>query len=591
MLDLTNFTRVFDLLPIYEKLQVPDLFCLKRDGEWRKYSSDETLDIIQDVAIGLLALKIKPGDKIAIISGNRPEWNFVDFAIQLVGAVSVPMYPTITVEDYAFIFENAEVKYVFVEGEDLFLKAKEASKGNKRIKKIFTFDPVEGADMWTDVKDSGVGMDRTPLKALKDAVKPSDLLTLIYTSGTTGRPKGVMLTHHNIVSNVKALVRGKFFPLSHGDKALSFLPLCHIYERTDIYMYLTYSVSVYYAESMETIADNIKEVKPSMFASVPRLLEKVYDKILAKGNELTGIKRTLFFGALEFGLQYDPMVKLGFIDSLKLAFYRKVIFSKWREALGGNVRLIASGSAALQPRLSRVFWAAGIPVSEGYGLTETSPVISVSQVSPPDFKIGCVGTLVDSMELKIAEDGEICVRGDSVMVGYYKNPEATAEAVDSDGWFHTGDIGEMVEGKYLKITDRKKEIFKTSGGKYVAPQLVENKLKESSFIEQCMVVGENQKFPSALIIPEFVALGVWCKQHGITEGTPAELIQNKDVIRKLEEEMMSTMASVAKYEQVKKFVLLPRLFTVQDGEITPTLKLKRKAIYAKHEKAILALYE
>lgn len=591
MLDLTNFTRVFDLLPIYEKLQVPDLFCLKRDGEWRKYSSDETLDIIQDVAIGLLALKIKPGDKIAIISGNRPEWNFVDFAIQLVGAVSVPMYPTITVEDYAFIFENAEVKYVFVEGEDLFLKSKEASKGNKRIKKIFTFDPVEGADMWTDVKDSGVGMDRTPLKTLKDAVKPSDLLTLIYTSGTTGRPKGVMLTHHNIVSNVKALVRGKFFPLSHGDKALSFLPLCHIYERTDIYMYLTYSVSVYYAESMETIADNIKEVKPSMFASVPRLLEKVYDKILAKGNELTGIKRTLFFGALEFGLQYDPMVKLGFIDSLKLAFYRKVIFSKWREALGGNVRLIASGSAALQPRLSRVFWAAGIPVSEGYGLTETSPVISVSQVSPPDFKIGCVGTLVDSMELKIAEDGEICVRGDSVMVGYYKNPEATAEAVDSDGWFHTGDIGEMVEGKYLKITDRKKEIFKTSGGKYVAPQLVENKLKESSFIEQCMVVGENQKFPSALIIPEFVALGVWCKQHGITEGTPAELIQNKDVIRKLEEEMMSTMASVAKYEQVKKFVLLPRLFTVQDGEITPTLKLKRKAIYAKYEKAILALYE
>jgi long-chain acyl-CoA synthetase len=400
-----------------------------------------------------------------------------------------------------------------------------------------------------------------------------------------------MLTHHNIVSNVKALIRGKFFDLHATDRALSFLPLCHIYERTDIYMYMSYGVSVYYAESMETIADNIKEVKPSMFASVPRLLEKVYDKILAKGNELTGIKRKLFFGAIEFGLQYDPMVKLGLIDSFKLAVYRKLIFSKWREALGGNVRLIASGSAALQPRLSRVFWAAGVPISEGYGLTETSPVISVSQVNPPDFRIGCVGTLVDSMELKIAEDGEICVRGDSVMVGYYKNPEATAEAVDQDGWFHTGDIGEMVEGKYLKITDRKKEIFKTSGGKYVAPQLVENKLKESAFIEQCMVVGEGQKFPSALIIPEFSALGVWCKQHGIPAGSPEELIQHKDVIRKLEEEVMSTMGSVAKYEQVKKFVLLPRLFTVQDGEITPTLKLKRKAIYAKHEKAILALYE
>jgi long-chain acyl-CoA synthetase len=564
---------------------------MKRNGEWRKYSSEEAMDTIHDVALGLLSLKIKPGDKVAIISGNRPEWNFIDFGIQLIGAVSVPMYPTITVEDYSFIFENAEVSYVFVEGEELYLKAKEASKGNKKIKKIFTFDPVEGADMWTDVKDAGVGMDRSPIKVLQDAVKPSDLLTLIYTSGTTGRPKGVMLTHHNIVSNVKALIRGKFFGLASDDKALSFLPLCHIYERTDIYMYMSYGVSVYYAESMETIADNIKEVKPSMFASVPRLLEKVYDKILAKGNELTGIKRKLFFGAIEFGLQYDPMVKLGLIDSLKLAFYRKLIFSKWREALGGNVRLIASGSAALQPRLSRVFWAAGIPVSEGYGLTETSPVISVSQVSPPDFRIGCVGTLVDSMELKIAEDGEICVRGDSVMVGYYKNPEATAEAVDSDGWFHTGDIGEMVEGKYLKITDRKKEIFKTSGGKYVAPQLVENKLKESAFIEQCMVVGESQKFPAALIIPEFTALSVWCKQHGVADGTPEELIQNKDVIRKIEEEMMSTMASVAKYEQVKKFVLLPRLFTVQDGEITPTLKLKRKAIYAKHEKAILALYE
>ncbi len=591
MLDFSNFNRVFDLLPIYDRLHKSDLFCLKRNGEWRKYSSQESREIIQDVALGLLALKIKPGDKIAIISANRPEWNFIDFAIQLVGAVSVPMYPTITVEDYAFIFENAEVKYVFVEGEELYLKAKEAAKGNRKIKKIYTFDPVEGTDMWTEVKDAGFGKDRAPLKPLMDAVKPSDLLTLIYTSGTTGRPKGVMLTHHNIVSNVKALIRGKFFDLSAKDRALSFLPLCHIYERTDIYMYMSYGVSVYYAESMETIADNIKEVKPSMFASVPRLLEKVYDKILAKGNELTGFKRTLFFAAIEFGLQYDPMVKLGLIDSMKLAIYRKLIFSKWREALGGNVRLIASGSAALQPRLSRVFWAAGIPVSEGYGLTETSPVISVSQVNPPDFKIGCVGSLVDSMELKIAADGEICVRGDSVMVGYYKNPEATADAIDAEGWFHTGDIGEMVDGKYLKITDRKKEIFKTSGGKYVAPQLVENKLKESAFIEQCMVVGEGQKFPAALIIPEFNALGVWCKQHGIASGTPEELIQNKDVIRKMDEEVMSTMGSVAKYEQVKKVVLLPRLFTVQDGEITPTLKLKRKAIYAKHEKAILALYQ
>jgi long-chain acyl-CoA synthetase len=548
------------------------------------------LDIIHETALGLLALKIKAGDKVAIISGNRPEWNFIDFAIQIIGAVSVPMYPTITVEDYAFIFENAEVGFIFVEGEDLYLKSKEASKGNKKIKEIYTFDPVEGASMWTEVKEMGEGKDRSVLQPLMDAVKPSDLLTLIYTSGTTGRPKGVMLTHHNIVSNVKSLDRGGFFSLKANDKALSFLPLCHIYERTDIYLYMFYGVSVYYAESMETIADNIREVKPAMFATVPRLLEKVYDKIYAKGNELTGIKRKLFFGAIDFGLQYDPMEKLGFVDSIKYAVYNKLIFSKWREALGGNVRLIASGSAALQPRLSRVFWAAGVPISEGYGLTETSPVISVSFINPPDFKVGCVGTVIDCMELKIAEDGEICVRGDSVMPGYYKNPEATAEAIDPEGWFHTGDIGMMVDGKYLKITDRKKEIFKTSGGKYVAPQLVENKLKESIFIEQCMVVGEGQKFPSALVIPEFVALGNWCKQQGIEVGSPAEMIANAKVINKMDEEVQSAMASVAKYEQVKKFVLLPRLFTIQDGEITPTLKLKRKQIYAKHEKEILALY-
>jgi long-chain acyl-CoA synthetase len=586
-----QFNRVFDLLDAYQHFQKEDLFNLKRNGEWKKYSAADTLENIQTLALGLLELKVKPGDKIAIISGNRPAWNFVDFAVQIIGGVTVPMYPTITIEDYDYIFKDAEVKYVFCENEELYLKVKEASKGNKQIKGIYTFDPVADVDMWTAVKEKGEGKDAAVLQPLMDAVKPSDLLTLIYTSGTTGRPKGVMLTHHNIVSNIKALIRGKFFDLYAQDRALSFLPLCHIYERTDVYMYLYYGVAVYYAESMETIADNIKEVKPAMFATVPRLLEKVYDKILAKGNELTGIKRTLFFGALEFGLHYDPMAKLGLIDSLKLAFYRKVIFSKWREALGGSVRLIASGSAALQPRLSRVFWAAGIPVSEGYGLTETSPVISVSRVNPPDFQVGCVGSLVDSIELKIAEDGEICVKGDSVMVGYYKNPEATAEAIDPEGWFHTGDIGTMVDGKYLKITDRKKEIFKTSGGKYVAPQLVENKLKESAFIEQCMVVGEGQKFPSALIIPEFNALQVWADQQELGVKGPEALIKNPKVFAKIEQEVLETMASVAKYEQVKKCVLLPRLFTVADGEITPTLKLKRKAIYAKHEKAILALYE
>ena len=586
-----NLTRVFDLLKPLETHQISDLFCQKRDGEWRKYSSAETLENIQTLALGLLELGLKPGEKVAIISGNRPHWNFVDFATQIIGGVTVPMYPTITIEDYEFIFENAEVKFVFVEGEDLYFKAKEASKKNKRVTEIFTFDPVEGAKSWSTVKEKGEGKDVAVLQKLMDAVKPEDLLTLIYTSGTTGRPKGVMLTHHNIISNIKSTDRGNYFGLMDGDRTLSFLPLCHIYERTTIYVYLFYRASTYYAESMETIADNIREVKPTMFTSVPRLLEKIYDKIMAKGNELTGIKRTLFFGAIEFGLSYDPMKKLGLIDSLKLALYRKLIFSKWKEALGGRVRLIASGSAALQPRLSRVFWAAGIPISEGYGLTETSPIISISKVNPPDFQVGCVGSVLDCVEVKIAEDGEILAKGDSIMPGYYKNPEATAEAIDKEGWFHTGDIGIFVDGKYLKITDRKKEIFKTSGGKYVAPQLVENKLKESSFIEQCMVTGEGQKFPSALIIPEFTALGVWCKQQDINANSPQEMIANKRVIAKLEEEVLMTMASVAKYEQVKKFVLLPRLFTISDGEITPTLKLKRKQIYAKHEAAILELYK
>lgn len=586
-----SITRVFDLLKPLETHQIPDLFCQKRDGEWRKYSSAETLENIHSLALGLLELGLKPGEKVAIISGNRPHWNFVDFATQIIGGITVPIYPTITIEDYEFIFENAEVKFVFVEGVDLYFKAKEASKKNKSVKEIFTFDPVEGAKSWSMVKEKGEGKDASILQNLMDAVKPDDLLTLIYTSGTTGRPKGVMLTHHNIVSNIKSTDRGNYFGLMDGDRTLSFLPLCHIYERTTIYVYLFYRVSTYYAESMETIADNIKEVRPTMFTSVPRLLEKIYDKIMAKGNELTGIKRTLFFGAIEFGLSYDPMKKLGLIDSLKLTIYRKLIFSKWKEALGGRVRLIASGSAALQPRLSRVFWAAGIPVSEGYGLTETSPIISISKVNPPDFQVGCVGSILDCVEVKIAEDGEILAKGDSIMPGYYKNPEATAEAIDKDGWFHTGDIGIMVDGKYLKITDRKKEIFKTSGGKYVAPQLVENKLKESSFIEQCMVTGEGQKFPSALIIPEFTALGVWCKQHEIEVNSPQEMIANKKVIAKLEEEVQKTMASVAQYEQVKKFVLLPRLFTISDGEITPTLKLKRKQIFAKHEAAILELYK
>lgn len=585
-----QLTRVFDLLNAYQQEDIPVFLSKKKEGEWKSYSNQEALQIINDLALGFLELGLRSGDKVAIVSSNRPEWNFVDFAAQIIGLTTVPLYPTITVEDYAYIFNDSSAAYVFAEGEELYLKCKEAAQQAPELKNIYTFDPVEGADWWTELRDLGQGKNAGILESLKAEVKPTDLLTLIYTSGTTGKPKGVMLTHQNIISNVLSVVRGQFFELNQGEKTLSFLPLCHIYERTNIYLYFYFGVSIYYAESMETIGDNIKEVQPTMFASVPRLLEKVFDKIMAKGNDLTGFKRKLFFDAIEFGLQYDPMKPLGFGDKLKLGIYRKLIFSKWKEALGGKVRLITSGSAALQPRLSRVFWAAGIPIAEGYGLTETSPVISVSKVSPPDFQIGCVGTIIDCNEVKIASDGEILVKGDNVMVGYYNKPEATAEAIDADGWFHTGDIGELVDGKYLKITDRKKEIFKTSGGKYVAPQLVENKLKESPLIEQCMVVGEGQKFPGALVVPEFAALKLWCEQNDVAFESPAQAVKEAKVLAKLDEEVQASMASVAKFEQVKKIVVLPQMFSIDGGELTPTLKLKRKIIAKKYEEEILSLY-
>ncbi|MCU0470680.1 MAG: AMP-binding protein, partial [Arcicella sp.] len=566
-----NITRVFDLLPnCVLPVNKNDAFASKVNGEWKKYSAKEVIDIVNQVSIGLLKLGIKKDDKVAIISPNRPEWNFIELGVQQLGAVSVPMYPTITIEDYRYIFNDAEVKLIFVSDAALLSKVRQATESLDGIQGIYTFDKISGANYWEEVKDLAKGEDAVQLEPYKAAVSPEDLLTLIYTSGTTGQPKGVMLTHNNIIANLDGLVEAKALDLAPEDKALSFLPLCHIYERTDIYVYMYNGVSIYYAESMETIADNLKEVKPHIFATVPRLLEKVYDKIVAKGYELSGVKKQLFFWALNLGLKYDPMKPMGWWYDTQLKIARKLIFSKWQEALGGNIKLVASGSAALQPRLSRIFWAAGIPIAEGYGLTETSPVISASIVT--DFRVGCVGTVLPNIEVKIAEDGEICVKGPSIMKGYYKKPEATAEAIDADGWFHTGDIGEFSEGKYLKITDRKKEIFKTSGGKYVAPQLVENKLKESILIEQAIVVGEGQKFPSALLIPEFNALKEWCSRNGIEYSDDSQMIKNQKVREKFNEEVKDLMQNIAQYEQVKKVELLPKLFTIDSGELTPTLK-------------------
>ncbi|NBA76165.1 AMP-binding protein [Emticicia sp. ODNR4P] len=583
-------TRVFDLLETSVKpLNKEDVFACKIQGNWRKYSAQEVIDTVNRVSLGLLKLGVKRDDKIALISNNRPEWNFVELGVQQIGAVSVPMYPTITIEDYNYIFADAGIKLIFVSDEGLLKKSTEASKGLNSVEAIYTFDQIAGAKHWTEILDLANGNDVDTLEPYKAAVQPEDLLTLIYTSGTTGKPKGVMLTHNNIISNVEGLIKGKHLELEEGDRALSFLPLCHIYERTDVYVYLRYGVSIYYAESMDTIADNLKEVKPHVFATVPRLLEKVYDKIVAKGYELTGVKKSLFFWALNLGLKYDPMKEMGLVYDIQLKVARKLIFSKWQEALGGNIKFVASGSAALQPRLSRIFWAAGIPIAEGYGLTETSPVIASSIIT--DFRIGCVGSVLPNVQVKIAEDGEILVKGPSIMKGYYNKPELTNEVIDSEGWFHTGDIGEFSEGKYLKITDRKKEIFKTSGGKYVAPQLLENKLKESIFVEQAIVVGEGEKFPSALLVPEFNALKEWCVRHEVPCGSNDEMVKQPKVLEKFDEEVKHLMNSVAKYEQVKKVVLLTKLFSIDSGELTPTLKLRRKVIHSKYQQEILSMYE
>ncbi|MFT4031128.1 MAG: long-chain fatty acid--CoA ligase [Siphonobacter sp.] len=586
-----SYGRVFDLLPNYvATYNHEDALVSKINGQWTKVSAQQFISNVNKVSLGLKKIGIDKDDKVAIISGNRPEWNIVDFGIQQLGAVSVPLYPTITIEDYRYILKDSEARVVFVSSKELLDKVRAAVAAIPEIQAIYTFDIIEGAEHWSNLMKLSEGEEVSQLETNKQNVRSEDLLTLIYTSGTTGVPKGVMLTHNNILTNVESVA--EYIPVEPGERALSFLPLCHVYERMILYVYMRYGLSIYYAESMDTIADNLKEVKPHLFTTVPRLLEKVYDRIVAKGYELKGIKKQLFFWALNLGLRYDPAKDLGFWYNTQLNIARKLIFSKWKEALGGNIKLIVTGSAALQPRLSRIFWAAGIPVTEGYGLTETSPVISVGKVtiSPPDLRVGCVGTVIPDVKVKIAEDGEILVKGPNIMKGYYKKPEQTAEAIDKEGWFHTGDIGEFVEGRFLKITDRKKEIFKTSGGKYVAPQMLENKLKESKYIEQVIVVGEGQKFPSALIIPQFEALKVYCDLNQIPASTPDQMIKNEKILEKFSQDVERLNEGFAQYEKVKKFKLLTKPFTIESGELTPTLKLKRKVILERYKALIDSMY-
>lgn len=585
---MSQLNRLFDVLDRYTSASANTCMVAgKKDGEWQLYSLDRFTELSDNLSKALLSKGLKKGDKIALMSGNRPEWNIVDFACNQLGIVTVPLYPTLAAHDLSYILNNAEAKLLFTSNAELTHKAEQAIQDQQLSVEIYTFDAVADEPRYQELIESGSRQD-IDLQPYRDAVRSDDLLTLIYTSGTTGKPKGVLLTHKNILSNVEAC---QHLVPKDTNKAISFLPLCHIFERMVVYIYLSKGIQIYYAENLDNIVADINDVKPQIFTTVPRVLEKVYDKIIEKGKALTGLKKTLFFWAVELGHQYQEPKKNGFFYNAKLAIARKLIFSKWRDALGGNINLIVSGGAALQERLGRVFWAANIKVLEGYGLTETSPVIAVNSHVDTDVKFGTVGRVLKNLDVKIANDGEILVKGPSISPGYYKNEEATREVIDEEGYFHTGDIGEITSDGFLKITDRKKEMFKTAGGKYVAPQALENKLMESILIAQVMVIGENQRFPAALIVPAFEELEKWCKHKGIPFVSKEEVVKDAQVIEKYQREIDRLNAGFGQWEKVKKFELLSKEWTIDDGELTPKLSLKRKVILKNTEEIINRLYE
>jgi long-chain acyl-CoA synthetase len=583
---MTNtVTRVFDILQLnLASFPKAEFISGKVKGQWEKYSTVEFCQRVDKLSKGLIRLGLGKASRIAVMSPNRPEWNLSDFAIMQIGAYQIPLYPTLAPHDIGFILENAAVDVIFVADDLLFLKVKAVVEQLGKPISIYTFDQVPGAVHWKVLLEEQADAQPIDLDIYRADVKPDDILTLIYTSGTTGTPKGVMLTHDNLVKNFQN--SAVIFP-EGVRKVLSFLPLSHIFERMIVYLYLYTNASVYYAESLETIVADIQEVKPNGFSTVPRLLEKVYEKIMLKGKELTGVKSKIFYWSVALAEQYE--MENSWLYNLKLSLARKLVFKKWKEALGGEIIVIVAGGAALNPRLARIFWAAGMPVFEGYGLTETSPVITVNYFGNAMF--GTVGPTIAGVEVKIAEDGEVLTRGHHVMKGYYNRPDLTAETIDSEGWFHTGDIGTLLEGRFLKITDRKKEIFKTAGGKYVAPQIIENKFKETILIEQVMVLGENRKFPAALIVPNFAALRIWTEEKGITFTTNAEMIKNEDVVEKYRQIVEYSCKDFGKWEQVKRFCLLAKEWSIDGGELTPKLSLKRKVILEKNQEAIEKIYK
>jgi long-chain acyl-CoA synthetase len=592
-MEITNLSveRNFDLLKLYqnEYFHKTETLGGKEGNNWYTYSSKEFIENTNNVSYGLLSLGIKKGDKIATVTNNRPEWNFVDLGIAQIGAVHVPIYPTISMEEYKFILEHCEANYVFVGDKKLYDKIGPLGNEIENLKEIFSFDQIDGVRHWTQIIKLGEEYNRkTELQSIMDSIQPDDLATIIYTSGTTGMPKGVMLSHRNLVSNFTQHCYNH--ELGQEAKALCFLPLCHILERTLNYHYLYKGISIYYVASLGNIMNALKEIKPDLFSTVPRLLERIYDGIISKGKELKGIKRAIFFWAVNLGNTFDYGKKFSrwYITKRKIA--DKLIYSKWRAVMGGNVSIIISGGAALQPRIGRVLGVAGINALEGYGLTETSPVIAVSNLTTMEIRVGTVGPVLPGVELRLADDGEITCKGPNVMLGYFKEPELTKNVFDEDGFFHTGDIGELIEGKYLKITDRKKEIFKLSSGKYIAPQMIENKLKESFFIEQVMVVGENEKFASAIIVPNFQYIEKWCEQRGINVTGNVELIANSEVVKAIQDEVKEINKTLGQFEEIKRFRLIPDEWSPETGDMSPTLKLKRTHLSKKYSGIIEEIF-
>ena len=592
MIHMETPKRLFDFIDLMaEHRSLDNAVNSKVNGKWVGLSTKETKEQGDRCSAGLLSLGVNAGDKIAIISStNRTEWVLADFGMSQIGAINIPIYPTISAEDYAYILNHAEATYCFVSDKEVLDKLSAVESQCPKLKGVFSFDKIKGRDQFKTLLSKKPTKEQTnEISARKAAIKAEDLATIIYTSGTTGKPKGVMLSHNNIVSNV--IASQERLPLEYGEaKSLSFLPLCHIYERMLLYLYFYSGTKIYFAESLETIGENLKEVNPSVMTAVPRLLEKLYDKIYARGAELSGIKQKLFYWAVDLGLRYEPYGQNGWWYEAQLKLARKLIFSKWKEALGGNLDLIASGSAALQPRLARVFTAAGMTVAEGYGLTETSPVISVNDMRNGQMRIGSVGPIISGVEVKIAEDGEILCKGPNVMMGYYKDQEKTNEVL-KDGYFHTGDIGVIDADGFLKITDRKKEMFKTSGGKYIAPQVIENAMKQSIFIDQIMVVGEGQKFPAALIQPNFETVEAWAAKQGISLTKNEVWSENKKVHEKIFDEVNQINERFGQWEKIKEIRITDTVWSVEGGHLTPTMKLKRKSVKETYQTLFNSIYD